>query len=162
MSNGRASRSPHQRDRIRMSDHEVAAFLAEHRKVQVATVGRNGEPHLSTLFYAMLEGRLAFWTYAASQKVVNLRRRPTMTCLVEDGEEYARLRGVTLYGTAEIHADPTTVLHVGAAVAARMAGVGVEEPGDVRAGLERAGRKRVAVFLSVRRVASWDHTKLMR
>nr|WP_246422185.1 pyridoxamine 5'-phosphate oxidase family protein [Nocardiopsis mwathae] len=145
-----------------MSGAEVDAFLATHRKVQVATVGRHGEPHLSTLFYAMVDGRLAFWTYAASQKAVNLRRDPRLTCLVEDGEDYAELRGVALYGTAEVSEDPDTVLRVGAAVAAVMAGAAEADlrTPEARAELARAGRKRAAVFLSVDRVASWDHGKL--
>ena len=38
---------------------------------------------------------LAFWTYGRSQKIVNLRRDPRITCLVEDGEDYFELRGVS-------------------------------------------------------------------
>ncbi|ASU82775.1 pyridoxamine 5'-phosphate oxidase [Nocardiopsis gilva YIM 90087] len=145
-----------------MTGAEVADFLAAHRKVQVATVGRHGEPHLSTLFYAMVDGRLAFWTYAAAQKTVNLRRDARMTCLVEDGEDYAELRGVALYGTAEVTGDPESVLRVGAGVTAAMTGVGQEDlrVPEAQEQLAKAGRKRVAVFLDVDRVVSWDHRKL--
>ena len=68
------------RDRVRMGEDEVAAFLAGHLKVQVASIGRDGAPHLTTLFYVLLDGRIAFWTYATSQKVRNLERDPRISC----------------------------------------------------------------------------------
>lgn len=156
-SGGRTDR----RAEIRLNPEEVERFLAEQYKVQVATVGPHGAPHLATLFYAVLGGRLAFWTYGSSQKVLNLRRDPRVTCLVDDGTRYEELRGAVLYGTAEISEDPATVLRVGAAVAARMAG-SPETPmsPEAREALARSGRRRVAVFVTADRVVSWDHAKL--
>lgn len=153
------------RAQIQMTPEELDAFLAGQMKVQVATVGKDGTPHLSTLFYAIHNGGVAFWTYGTSQKVVNLRRDPRMTLLVEDGQAYSELRGATLYGTARIVEDLDEVLRVGGKVAARMAGRPESEfdpdaDPQVRAGLEKSGRKRVAVFLDVTRSVTWDHTKL--
>ena len=153
------------RTQIQMTPEELDAFLAGQVKVQVATVGKDGAPHLSTLFYAVHGGAVAFWTYATSQKVVNLRRDPRMTLLVEDGQAYDQLRGATLYGTARIIDDLDEVLRVGGKVAARMAGRPEAEfdpdaDPQVRAGLEKAGRKRVAVLMDVTRSVTWDHGKL--
>ncbi|MQA94513.1 MAG: pyridoxamine 5'-phosphate oxidase [Streptosporangiales bacterium] len=150
------------REQIRMTEDEVTAFLNEQMKVQIGTVGRDGAPHLSTLFYAMVDGRLAYWTYAKSQKVVNLARNPAMTCLVDAGEKYDELRGVVLYGTGAVVEDPDTVMRVGAHVASRMNDIPLSTFDDpaARAGLERSGAKRVAITMSVDRVVSWDHRKL--
>lgn len=153
------------RAQIQMTPEELDAFLAEQMKVQVATIGKDGTPHLSTLFYAVHDGSVAFWTYGTSQKVVNLRRDPRMTCLIEDGQAYDQLRGATLYGRARIHDDLDEVLRVGGKVAARMAGRPEAEfdpdaDPQVRAGLEQAGRKRVAVLLDVTHTVTWDHRKL--
>ena len=92
-------------------------------KVQVATIGPDGAPHLTTLFYVVEDGQIAFWTYGASQKVVNLRRDPRITCLVEDGEDYFELRGVSIQGTAALDRGvrPRSAT-LGAKVARRMAG----------------------------------------
>ena len=90
------------RKAVRMSDDEVAAFLAGNIKVQVATAGRDGVPHLTTLFYVLHEGRIAFWTYGSSQKIRNLERDPRLSCLVEDGVDYFELRGVSITGKAEL------------------------------------------------------------
>ncbi|HEU4514179.1 MAG TPA: pyridoxamine 5'-phosphate oxidase family protein, partial [Nocardioidaceae bacterium] len=67
-----------------MSDVEVAEFLEQSKKVQVATVDRDGSPHLTTLFYVVKDGRIAFWTYAGSQKIKNLERDPR--CSTADEE----------------------------------------------------------------------------
>ena len=67
--------------------------------MQVASVGHDGAPHLTTLFYVVRDGRIAFWTYGRSQKIRNLERDPRVSCLVEDGVDYFELRGVSITGT---------------------------------------------------------------
>ncbi|ACY96655.1 MULTISPECIES: pyridoxamine 5'-phosphate oxidase family protein [Thermomonospora] len=153
------------RDQIRMTPEEVAAFLADNFKVQVATVDRDGAPHLVTMFYTLLDGKIAFTTYARSQKVVNLRRNPAMTCLVEDGLEYNELRGVKLKGTGRIIEDPKIRTMVGQVVGSRMAGLPVPELGEpidpvVAEGIEKALAKRVVVVMEPEHITSWDHRKL--
>src|SRR5580765_3171043 len=110
------------RDAVRLTDEELIGFLDDNLKVQVATVGPDGAPHLTTLFYVVDEGRIAFWTYGASQKIANLRRDPRITCLVEDGEDYFELRGVSIQGRARLIEDYDDIRVLGARVAARMAG----------------------------------------
>lgn len=153
------------RDKIKMSPDEVAAYLADSFKVQVATLGKNGEPHLVTMFYALLDGKIAFTTYKSSQKVLNLRRDPTMTCLVEDGVEYAELRGVALYGRGLVIEDPAERSKVGLVVGSRMAGLPVPKIGEpidpvVAEGIEQALAKRVLIVMDPDRVVSWDHRKV--
>ncbi|MEV5576229.1 pyridoxamine 5'-phosphate oxidase family protein [Spirillospora sp. NPDC052269] len=152
------------REKIRMSPDEVAAFLGESHRVQVATVGGDGAPHLVTMFYALLDGRIAFTTYRSSQKVLNLRRNPVMTCLVEDGVQYGELRGVTLYGRGLVIEDREPLLKIGVVVGSRMAGLPVPEVGEpvdpaFAAGLEQAMAKRVLIVMEPDRVVSWDHGK---
>src|SRR5262249_9347458 len=101
---------------------EVAARLAESRKLQLATINGDGTPHLVTMFYVMLGGQIAFWTYRSSQKARNLARDPRVTCLVETGEDYFELRGVQVAGRARCVDDPAGVLEIGRAVAGGMAG----------------------------------------
>lgn len=151
---------------VRMSETEVADFLAGERKVQVATVGSDGAPHLTTLFYVVIDGAVAFWTYGTSQKIRNLRRDPRITCLVEAGEAYDELRGVSLTGTARLVEDTSEIERIGTAVACRMLGIGdLAELGEEAAALgaeqvARQARKRVAVLVDAERVASWDHRKM--
>jgi PPOX class probable F420-dependent enzyme len=144
---------------VRMSDDEVERFLASRKKVQVATVGPDGSPHLTTLFYVVRGGRIAFWTYASSQKVRNLERDPRIGCLVEDGEDYFELRGVSVTGTAELVRDEAGIREIGTAVVSRMVdGADLGELGTAE--VERQVRKRVGVVVTPAKVASWDHRKL--
>jgi nitroimidazol reductase NimA-like FMN-containing flavoprotein (pyridoxamine 5'-phosphate oxidase superfamily) len=140
----------------------VQGLLEENLKVQVAANGREGFPHLTTLFYIVREGRIAFWTYARSQKIVNLERDPRVTALVEDGTDYFELRGVSIEGRAEIVRDYDTIFEIGSQVAARMAGVGsFEELGEIGVqAVEKQATKRVGVIIHPDRVASWDHRKM--
>ncbi|MFC4784850.1 pyridoxamine 5'-phosphate oxidase family protein [Nocardioides sp. MAHUQ-72] len=147
---------------VRMSDEEVADLLADNLKVQVASIGRDGTPHLTTLFYVVLDGAIAFWTYARSQKVRNLERDPRISCLVEDGTDYFELRGVSMTGRAEIVRDHDRVLEIGAAVAVRMVGAkSLDDLGELgRTTVEAQAAKRVAVVVRPDHVATWDHRKM--
>ena len=147
------------RDAVKMTDEELTDFLVANMKVQVATIGPDGTPHLSTLFYVVDNGNLAFWTYGRSQKIVNLRRDPRITCLVEDGEDYFELRGATITGKARLIEDYDEILALGSRVAKRMAGdVDLGEFGDQI--VAKQATKRVAVIVEPDRIATWDHRKM--
>jgi Pyridoxamine 5'-phosphate oxidase len=137
------------REQIRMSDDEVAAFLAEERTVTCATIGPRGWPHLMPLWYVLRadaapddlaasdggaasgdgavaaagEGgpRVWAWTYASSQKARNLEREPRATLQVEAGESYERLRGVMLECDVVVRRDLDTVKALGREIFARYA-----------------------------------------
>ena len=147
------------RDAVKMTDAEVDEFLRSNLKVQVASLGKEGEPHLSTLFYVMQDGRIAFWTYGRSQKVVNLRRDPRITCLVEDGEDYFELRGATVFGKARLLEDYDELVELGGRVARRMAGgADLGDFGDQI--VAKQATKRVGVIVEPDRIATWDHRKM--
>ncbi|MEO3800821.1 pyridoxamine 5'-phosphate oxidase family protein [Nonomuraea sp. B1E8] len=147
-----------QRARIAMSDDDVTAFLEAARKLQLATINRDGTPHLVTMFYGLSEGRIAFWTYAKSQKARNLARDPRVTCLVETGDAYDELRGVLVYGKAERLDDRDRVMDVGMMVA-RGTTPGVPDE-LLRPYVEKTGLKRVAYVVERTKVVSWDHRRL--
>jgi PPOX class probable F420-dependent enzyme len=147
-----------QRDQVAMTEAEVAALLAASRKVQLATINPDGTPHLVTMFYTLIDGRIAFWTYRTSQKARNLARDPRLACLVEDGEDYFELRGVQVTGTVRWVEDQPGVLDIGRRIAGGLGGV----PADALDGyVAHAARKRVGFIVQPTRVVSWDHRKLV-
>ena len=146
------------RDKIRMTEAEVDAFLEEQRTMAIATIGANGRPHVVAMWYAFVDGALCFWTFAKSQKVVNLRRDSRITCLVEDGDVYANLRGVELVARAHISDDADEVLEFGLAESERYQHMPVNEA--MIAAVKKMANKRVVVRIEVERVVSWDHRKL--
>jgi PPOX class probable F420-dependent enzyme len=151
---------PSRRQQIAMTDDERDAYLDEQRVLNVATIGPTGHPHLVAMWYAMVDGHPSFWTFGRSQKIVNLRRDPRITALVESGDTYRELRGVELVGTARIVEDFDQIVAIGRAVAAKYQGTDVASSPETRAFLEGQARKRVGVVIDVDRVVSWDHTKL--
>ena len=146
------------RDLIKMSEEEVAAFLDEQRVVTLATLGRDGWPHLMPLWYVLRDGGIWAWTYAKSQKVRNLERDPRCTLQVESGVAYEELRGVMLRAQATLHRDLETVAGIGGELMRRYGG------GDLTPDQERAMRaqaaKRVGLSFTVLHTATWDHRKL--
>jgi PPOX class probable F420-dependent enzyme len=159
---------PKQRDRVQMTTDEVTQLLASCRKVQLATISPDGYPHLVTMYYALRDGKIAFWTYRTSQKALNLSRDPRISCLVETGEAYFDLRGVLVQGVVETVTDPADVYQIGLAIGAVLAGgpagsaAAASPPPDdaINDYVANAARKRYAYLVEPRRVISWDHTKL--
>ena len=146
-----------QRTQIVMSDDEIAAFVTRNRTGTMATVGPDGQPHLVAMWYAELDGEIWVETKFKSQKVVNLRRTPKVSFLIEDGMTYDSLRGVAFEGVAEIHDDPDIIFKVGVSVWERYNGPYTD---DLKPAVDRMMNKRVAVRINTNRVRSWDHTKL--
>ena len=151
------------RNAVAMSDEEVSTLLAENLKVQVASNGPEGTPHLTTLFYIVREGKIAFWTYGRSQKIRNLERDPRVSALVEDGVDYFELRGVSLTGRAQIIRDYGRIYSIGSEVATRMLDAeSFEALGDFgRETVEKQAQKRAAVIIHPDHVATWDHRKMV-
>ena len=90
-----------------MNDAEIAAFLNERGlSMQLATLGANGYPHLSAMWYVFMDGRLYFNTYISSQKGLNLTRDPRVSCMVEAGKQYQELRGVVIQGKVVLVTEP--------------------------------------------------------
>ncbi|HET9896876.1 MAG TPA: pyridoxamine 5'-phosphate oxidase family protein [Streptosporangiaceae bacterium] len=150
-----------------MTAEETAGLLASQRKVQLATNGPDGFPHLVTMYYVMINGKIAFWTYRSSQKARNLERDPRISCLVETGEQYFDLRGMLLQGTATRTDDPAEVAWIGRQITTVLSGPGAQAlsgagtEADLAEYVERAARKRCGYFVEPNRVISWNHAKLL-
>ena len=146
-----------QRAQVVMSDDEVTEFLHQQRSATVATVGPNGQVHLVGMWYALKDGQVWFETKRKAQKVVNLRRDPKLSFLVEAGHTYDQLRGVAMEGTGVVIEDEDVVWDVCVNIWERYNGPYSEE---MRPFVEFMAKNRVVVRLDVDRTRSWDHRKL--
>jgi nitroimidazol reductase NimA-like FMN-containing flavoprotein (pyridoxamine 5'-phosphate oxidase superfamily) len=151
---------------ISMTERETADFLGAGAKVlQVASLGRDGFPHLAPMWFIVRQGDVIFRSFSKSQKIVNLRRDPRLTVLVEEGSAYEELKGVMIKGRARLVDDPAFILEVYVELARRYPLVPGVFPGDtpddaVRMAFERFAAKNTAVIVEPAEVVSWDHTKL--
>lgn len=146
-----------QRAQTTMSETEIAEFVTTSRTGTLATVGRDGQPHLTAMWYGVLDGEIWLETKAKSQKATNLRRDPRVSFLLEDGHTYDTLRGTSFEGVAEIIDDPETIFRVGVSVWERYTGLYTDE---CKPAVEAMMHKRVGVRIATRRTRSWDHAKL--
>ncbi|MBT2387303.1 pyridoxamine 5'-phosphate oxidase family protein [Streptomyces sp. ISL-11] len=143
--------------RIMMTRAELDAFLTERRTCRVATVGRDGRPHVGALWFVWDGGALWLYSLVRSRRWADLRRDPRLAVVVDDGREYGELRGAELSGTAAFVGEaPRTGLRcpvldpVEALFAAKYFGLTVM-PHDGRHAWLR---------LTPEAVASWDFRKL--
>ena len=146
-----------QRADIVLTDDEIQQLLAGTRSMTMATIGPDGQPHLVAMWFAVIDGDVCFETKAKSQKAVNLRRDPRISCLVEDGSVYEDLRGAAIEGRAEVTDDPDLLWRIGVNIWERYYGPYDE---SLRPMVEVMLNKRVAVRVKAERIRSWDHRKL--
>ncbi len=152
------------REQIRMTEQEIAQFLAQGRSLAVATISPDGAPHLVAMWYALTgDGKLALWMYAKSQKALNLRRDPRITCMLESGAAYEELRGVQVRGRATLVEDVAAVQAIGEAIYRRNASSGTLDGALTAAQIQiiaAQAPKRIGVIVEPTAIASWDHSKL--
>ena len=146
-----------QRAQIVMSQDEITDFVNSSRTGTLATIGPDGQPHLTAMWYGVVDGEIWLETKAKSQKAVNLTRDPRVSFLLEDGQTYDTLRGVSFEGVAEIVDDPGAIFRVGVSVWERYTGPYTDE---MKPAVDMMMNKRVAVRIVSRRTRSWDHHKL--
>jgi hypothetical protein len=77
--------------------------------------------------------------------------------LLEGGQTYDTLRGVSFEGAAEIVEDPDAIFRVGVSVWERYTGPYTD---DMKPAVDQMMHKRIAVRIVARRTRSWDHRKL--
>ncbi len=148
---------PSRREMIRMSDQEVWEFVAGQKKLQLATLNEDGSPHLTTLWFAIVDGDIVLETFTKSRKAQNLLRDQRMTALLEDGDVYEELRGAMLCGHAELRREVEEVHRLHVEVLRR------NTDHDAKL-IEEASRsmapKKIAIILKPENIISWDHRKL--
>jgi PPOX class probable F420-dependent enzyme len=149
---------------ISLTDAEMAEFLESGQTLHVASIDADGYPHLAPMWYVIRNGKIAFRSFTKSQKIINLRRNPKISVLLESGESYDELKGVMIRGSATLIEDRATVLAIYGAVAAKyplVRGQTLQLEGDaLEAAFGRYAEKNTAVVVEPVKVASWDHSKL--
>ena len=62
------------RRQIRLSPEEQAVLFRTHRKAALATLDKDGFPHVVAMNYFVKDGDFYMTSYGKAQKVVNIRR----------------------------------------------------------------------------------------
>lgn len=147
-----------------MTPEQAMAMLEAAHGLSLATIGRDGYPHLVAMSYGLDHGDIVMTSYGKAQKVVNLRRDPRAAIMVEGGVAYNELKGVMVRGRAEIIEGADAVIaamrqvvaHTSRATGAPRDPASVE----ISEGYRRQASKRVVIRLHPEKWASWDHSRL--
>ncbi|MGO8860155.1 MAG: pyridoxamine 5'-phosphate oxidase family protein [Acidimicrobiales bacterium] len=142
--------------KIAMSTEERDEFLRSQRTCRVATVGADGSPHNSALWFVWDGTALWLNSIVKSQRWTNLQTEPRVAVVVDDGVEFLDLRGVELLGRVE---------QVGTVPRGSEPDPAVEVPerlfGEKYAGGAFVSDGRHAwVRLVPDKIVSWDFTKI--
>src|SRR5580692_7475039 len=148
-----ATEAEPRRRQIHLTPEEQAAFLRDNRKASLATLDKDGFPHLVAMTYGVKDGAFYMTSYAKAQKVLNIRRDPRVGLMIEAGGSYAELKGVMLRGTCEIIEGEDAVRDAWAIISGASKTPRRRETSDSAA-------KRVVLKVTPLRIVTWDHTKL--
>jgi len=143
------------REQIQLSPDEQAAFFRERKKAALATIDKDGFPHVVAMNYFARDGAFYMTSYGKAQKVVNVRRNSKVALMVESGDSCAELRGGMIRGHCEVLEGEDAVK---AAFEARADAQ--SNPAPVQPGAQASTPKRVVLKIVPEKVISWDHRKL--
>lgn len=149
---------PSRRADIALTEEEKQKFMEDGWTLQVASIGPGGYPHLVAMWYVIIDGKIHFTTFGKSQKVVNLRRDPKISVMLESGKGYAELRGLVIEGTGTIIEDTPFTAKVMGLVGQKYNGI--PAPTETPDAALKVASKRVVIRIDPVDIYSWDHTKL--
>jgi Pyridoxamine 5'-phosphate oxidase len=137
---------------LSLTTDELEPYLRSQRTARVATTGERGHPHVVPLWFVWHDRTLFLNSTLGNPTVDNALRTGRAAAVVDDGDEYDVLRGVTLGGRVErAEGDP------------RLPQVEREWSVKYLGGRELPyGRWRNRLWLRLvpERVASWDFRKI--
>lgn len=153
---------------LALDDTQIADMLSNDWNIRIASVDAAGNINLTPMWFGWAGGKI--YIMGRGQKVVNLRRNPKCTLLVDRNERFPELQAIMMRGTARIleNAEEEAAEPHLAEAQAQMGikyngGHGaepVENPGPMKS--TAAGRSRRWIVFTPERVVTWDNFKLHR
>ncbi len=146
-----------------MTPDEVRRFIDSKKTITIVSNGVGGFPHPMPMWFARdPDDSIRMATYRTSQKIKNIQRDPRVSLLCETGVDYAELKGVVIYGHAELIDDFTLAVDT----LLRAGGRGEGLPKDpaaarqIQEAMRKNAEKRYVIRVKPERIVSWDHAKL--
>jgi nitroimidazol reductase NimA-like FMN-containing flavoprotein (pyridoxamine 5'-phosphate oxidase superfamily) len=82
---------------------QIEDILSTEWNMRIATFGPGRRINLTPMWFGWAGGKV--YTYARGQKVINLRRNPNCTVLLDRNEKFPELQGIMMLGTAKVLED---------------------------------------------------------
>ena len=151
---------------LALSKEELDAIMLNSWNMRVATMGPKDRINLTPLWFGWAGGNVYF--FCRGQKIMNLRRNPACTVLVDVNERFPELQGAMFQGAGVVledadaeGADPNLEA-VRLQMGAKYAGGHGEGSEPVRNQSTARGRNWRWVRLEPTHLVTWDNHKLKR
>ncbi len=147
---------------------QIDEMMTQQWNMRIASIGPRDHINLTPMWFGWAGGRIYF--YGRGQKIVNLRRNPACTVLVDRNEKFPELQAVMLRGRAIVLEDAAAEAADPHLAEARIqmgrkynGGHGSPPVDDPPAnGATAGGRSRRWVVVVPERMVTWDNFKLGR
>jgi hypothetical protein len=139
-----------------MAADELDTFLREERTCRVATVGVDGRPHNTPLWFVWDGAALWLNSIVKSQRWTDLARNPQVSVIVDAGHDFGELRGAELIGKVD---------QVGEVPRTSTPNASLEEPERLFGAKYAGGRfqpdgRHAWLKLTPEKIVSWDFRKI--
>ncbi len=142
--------------RINMTLEEIKVFLAEQKVCRLATIDKNGVPHVVPIWYVILDGEIYTETTGTTKKTKNIESNKKTALVVDAGNSLYDYIGVMMQGEIELVSDKSIIERVREAFAQRYFGSN-EHPGYK---FLTSMPNRVLLKFIPQKFVSWDHRKM--
>ena len=88
---------------LALDEQQIEEILLTQWNLRVATLGPGRRINVTPMWFGWAGGKI--YMYARGQKVVNLRRNPNCTVLVDRNEKFPELQGIMMLGTGGVLED---------------------------------------------------------
>ena len=86
--------------RLAMSEDLLTDLMMSTWNMRIATIGPGFEINLTPMWFGWAEGKI--FTYGRGQKVVNVRRNPVCSIIVDRNERFLELQAAVFQGRARV------------------------------------------------------------
>ena len=142
---------PRDKKKYTLDDEKKIKLLQESRIINLATINKNGLPHLVPMWFILDEdNEINFTSYYKSQKIINLQRDNRIVIMLEGGTQYEELHGLVIEGEAEISTDKELIITIMNQITKKY------QTKRNSQDIAKQAKKRVNVKIKVKKILSWD------
>jgi nitroimidazol reductase NimA-like FMN-containing flavoprotein (pyridoxamine 5'-phosphate oxidase superfamily) len=152
--------------KLALTNEQISEILTTSWNCRIATQGPGQHINLTPMWFGWVENKI--YIYGRGQKVVNLRRNPTCTVLVDRNEKFPELQAIMLQGKGVVLEDQAAEdaephlaqarLQMGIKYNGGHGQPAVENPGPNSA--TARGRHGRWMVVTVEKTVTWDNYKL--
>ncbi len=153
---------------LALDPEQIEDMLSNDWNIRIATTDANGNINLTPMWFGWAGGKI--FIFGRGQKVVNLRRNPKCTLLVDRNEKFPELQAVMMRGTARVlETADEEAAEPDLEAARRQMGIKyngghgrppADDPPPM--GASAGGRNRRWIVFTPERTVTWDNFKLDR